>query len=130
MTITTYSEYEQLEDLLRQSPGTDCLESIVMDELIITLKDNGVKYPPFQPGQTCYYLYQNKVETVDGETYYEWSVESSIVKQISFNEFGTWVVLTDINVLDAATWGSDIFSSYAMAQLMCDKKNSRLNPDA
>ena len=128
MTITTYGEYECLRDLLQMSPGTDCLDSIVMDELIETLKNNGIKYPPFQPGQTCYYIYKNEIKT-DDELYYEWSVESSTVKQVSFNEFGTWTVLTDMNVLDNATWGSEIFSSYAMAKLMCDKKNSRLNPD-
>lgn len=123
-----YDEYEQLRDLLLMSPGTDCLDSIVMDELIETLKNNGVKYPPFQSGQTCYYICREDPSPEDPEPLFK--VESSIVKQLTFNEFGTWVVLLDFNIENCYTYGRDIFNTYAMAQLHCDKLNARLNPQS
>lgn len=125
--INNYNEYEQLEDLLRQSPGTDCLESIVMDELVQTLKNNGVKYPPFKPGQDIYYLLKNDPTPENPEPL--WYVEHDTVKQISFNEFGDWVVTNSQFIESCSTWGHDIFSSYALAQLHCDKRNAQLNPE-
>ena len=126
--IKQYNEYEQLEDLLRMCPGTDCLDSIIMDELIATLKNNGVKYPPFKPGQDIYYLLRNDPTPEDPEPL--WYVEQDKVKQISFNEFGDWIVTTNQFIENYNTWGCDIFGTYAMAKLHCDKRNARLTPEA
>ena len=123
-----YNEYEQLEDLLRMCPGTDCLDSIIMDELNATLKNNGVKYPPFKPGQDIYYLLRNDPTSEDPEPL--WYIEQDVIKQISFNEFGDWIVTTNQFIESCNTWGYDIFGTYAMAKLHCDKRNARLTPEA
>ena len=127
-TIKQYNEYEQLEDLLRMCPGTDCLDSIIMDELIETLKNNGVKYPPFKPGQDIYYLLRNDPTPEDPEPL--WYIEQDVIKQISFNEFGDWIVTNNQFIESCNTWGYDIFGTYAIAKLHCDKRNARLAPEA
>lgn len=125
--ITNYNEEEQLSDLLQMCQGIDTMDSVLFDQALKTLIDNGVKYPPFKPGQTCYYLYKKDLE--ESPTEYMWEIASAQIRQISWNDFGFWALLEDMSLQDLSTWGEDIFSSYALAQLHCERRNSLINPE-
>jgi hypothetical protein len=58
-----------------------------------------------------------------------WEIASGAVKQISWNDFGFWALLDDMSLQDLSAWGEDLFGSYALAQLHCDKRNASLCPE-
>jgi hypothetical protein len=127
--LTNYNEQEMLADLLMNSPCGQ-LSAEDFHSTISTLLDNGTKYPPFKPGSTCYYLDKQETNTeVDDTTESFWTVESAKVQQVSFNDFGDWLLLADFALHDVNSFGYDIFATYAEAQLECDKRNSKLAPE-
>lgn len=127
-TTVRYDERANLEELLRTQPGLDCMDSILFDELLNNLLEAGIKYPPLRPGQTCYYLAQQEEPNEDGIK--ELFVAASEVKQLTFNDFGDWLLLTDTALVPFGDYGVDIFGSQALAQTICDKRNALINPDA
>lgn len=124
--LTNYNEYGHLQDLLLCHEDLDCMEKEKFDRLIDLLKNNGVRYPPFHIGYKCYYL--EKIPVSDSPNEYMWTVESAEVKQITYNEFGDWLLLGDFSLHNMLDYNRDIFTSYAMALTHCDKRNAELNP--
>lgn len=88
--------------------------------------------PPVKPGDTIYVVYKKDESDLepDGRTIDNyWDVLDSKVKQISYNEFGTWVVTYDTEVFSTTEdFGSIVFSTYDEALAKANKLNAAENP--
>jgi len=103
------------------------IDSLLNGKSIIEVAE-AVFEPPIMPEDTVYVVIYVDKEIINGEVQGGyWDVVNASVKQITYNNFGQWIVTYDTGIFSSTSdFGEVVFRIYDEAREVADKYNRTL----